>query len=51
MTQHTPADNDRTPAPTGMPRWVKICGLVASVLVAAFLALHLTGNTPSHGGH
>lgn len=51
MTQPTPAGDDRTPAPMGMPRWVKVAGLIAALLVAAFLALHLTGNTPSHGGH
>ncbi|MFC7245271.1 hypothetical protein ACFQO7_22590 [Catellatospora aurea] len=50
MTQHTAAGDDRTPAPIGMPRWVKVSGLIAVLLVAAFLALHLTGSTPAHGG-
>ncbi|WP_144128057.1 DotU family type IV/VI secretion system protein [Catellatospora sichuanensis] len=50
MTQRTP-DENHTPLPAGMPLWVKISGLIAILLVAAFLALHLTGNSPTHGGH
>ena len=32
----------------GMPRWVKVFGVVAILLVAAFVVLHLTGIAP-HG--
>jgi hypothetical protein len=31
-----------------MPRWVKVFGIVALVLVAVFIVLHLTGMAP-HG--
>jgi hypothetical protein len=27
----------------GMPRWLKICGLVAALLLVTFVALHLAG--------
>ncbi len=33
----------------GMPRWVKVWGLVALIAFVAFAVLHLTGNSPS--GH
>jgi hypothetical protein len=33
------------------PRWVKMFGLVAVILVVAFLILHLTGNGPHGHGH
>lgn len=46
MTPHRTAD-DRAPK---TPRWVKISALVAVLLVAGFLAMHLTGNIPAHGG-
>ncbi len=35
-------DEDRT------PRWVKVFGLIAIVLVLLFVVLHLTGNSPAH---
>jgi hypothetical protein len=35
-------------APPGMPRWVKVFGLVAIAILAAFALLHLTGIAP-HG--
>ncbi len=35
----------------GMPRWVKISAIVALLLAAAFAAIHLTGNMPTHGSH
>jgi hypothetical protein len=31
-------------APPGVPRWVKIFGIVLLVLVLVFVVLHLTGN-------
>jgi hypothetical protein len=33
------------------PRWVKMFGVVAIILVVAFLILHLTGNGPHGHGH
>jgi hypothetical protein len=36
---------------TGTPRWVKVFGIVALVLVLAFIILHLTGRGFSHGDH
>lgn len=34
------------------PRWVKVSGIVAAVLVALFAILHLTGNDMrQHGRH
>lgn len=50
MTRRTPSNENRTPASAGTPRWVKISGVIAMLLLAAFLALHLTGNAPAHGG-
>jgi hypothetical protein len=32
----------------GMPRWVKVFGIVAILLVLTFVILHLTGLAP-HG--
>ena len=34
---------------TGVPRWVKVFGIIAIVLVLAFVILHLTGH--GFGGH
>jgi hypothetical protein len=34
--------------PEGMPRWVKVFGIVAIVVLAAFVVLHVTGIAP-HG--
>lgn len=33
----------------GTPRWVKVFGLIAIVLIAVFVVLHLTGH--GLGGH
>jgi hypothetical protein len=33
----------------GMPRWVKVFGLIALILVLVFVILHLTGR--GLGGH
>jgi hypothetical protein len=36
---------DRRSAP-GTPRWVKVFGIIALVLVLVFITLHLTGRSP-----
>jgi hypothetical protein len=38
---HTRPDPE---APPGVPRWVKVFGIVVIVLVLVFVILHLTGN-------
>ena len=40
-------DADRE-LPPGTPRWVKVMGIIAVVLLLAFAGLHLTGNAPTH---
>ena len=38
-------------SPPSTPRWVKVFGIIAIVLVLLFVSLHLTGNSlggPSH---
>jgi hypothetical protein len=35
--------------PPGMPRWVKISGIVVGVLILLFLVLRLTGIGGDHG--
>jgi hypothetical protein len=35
-------------AENAMPRWVKVFGLIAILLVVAFIALHVAGLAP-HG--
>ncbi|BCJ76430.1 hypothetical protein CS0771_59740 [Catellatospora sp. IY07-71] len=47
MTEPRTVD-DRAPK---TPRWVKISAVVVLILAAAFIAIHLTGEIPSHGGH
>jgi len=40
-------------SPTSTPRWVKVLGIVAIVLILLFVILHLTGNgigCPPPGG-
>jgi len=39
------------PLPPGAPRWAKVFGIVAAVVVLLFLVLLLTGNTHSPGRH
>ena len=39
---------DREPT-TGMPRWVKVFGIIALVVVVLFLILLLTGGPGRHG--
>ena len=34
----------------GMPRWVKVFGIVALILLAAFAIVHLTGHGLHHHG-
>ncbi|MFI5489160.1 hypothetical protein [Micromonospora echinaurantiaca] len=49
-SRHSDDRSGRDPeAPPAVPGWVKLFGLVALVLVAAFVILHLTGLSPS--GH
>ncbi len=36
---------ERRSAP-GTPRWVKVFGIIALVLVLVFITLHLTGRSP-----
>jgi len=31
-------------APPGVPRWVKVFGIVLLILILVFVVLHLTGN-------
>ena len=31
-------------APPGVPRWVKVFGIVVGILILVFVILHLTGN-------
>ncbi len=40
-------DSDRE-SPPSTPRWVKIFGIIAIVLILALAGLHLTGNAPTH---
>ncbi len=35
-------------SPPSVPRWVKVFGIIAIVLVLLVAGLHLTGNTPTH---
>ena len=41
----TPTKPDRG-SPPGMPRWVKVFGIIAIVLILTFLTVHLTGTVP-----
>jgi len=36
-------------SPPGTPRWVKVLGIIAIILLVLFVILHLTGN--GFGGH
>jgi hypothetical protein len=35
-------------SPPSTPRWVKALGIIAIVLILAFVGLHLSGNAPIH---
>lgn len=53
-TQHTgptPNGPSRAGEPTGMPRWVKVFGIVAAVVVVLIVVMLLTGHGPGrhHG--
>ena len=48
MQQPEEEPPDRGPD-TSAPRWVKVFGITAIVLVLLFVGLHLTGHSP--GGH
>jgi hypothetical protein len=48
-------DSDGTGVPpgggpaAGMPRWVKVCALIAAVVAVLFVVLMLTGGPGAHG--
>ena len=44
-----PEPGGETDHDTGTPRWVKVFGIIALVLVFVFIILHLTGH--GLGGH
>lgn len=49
-----PDHDDRDTAPAGgpaagMPRWVKVCALIAAVAAVLFVVLMLTGGPGAHG--
>jgi hypothetical protein len=53
-----PESNEDTSVESGhgstpsTPRWVKVFGIIALILVMLFIILHLTGNNfGGHGGH
>lgn len=42
----------RRESPPSTPRWVKLFGFIAIVLVVLLVVLHLTGHSPGgHGSH
>lgn len=41
-------ESDKEDTNEGMPRWVKVFGIVAVVLLILFIVMHLTGNSPQH---
>jgi hypothetical protein len=41
-------DDPGSGATAGMPRWVKVFGIIAILFVVAFVILHVTGLAP-HG--
>ena len=43
---HSEPDNRSTSAAPGMPRWVKVSGVVVVVVIILFAILHLSG---AHG--
>ncbi len=45
-----PHKNPYRESTTGAPRWVKVFGVIAIILVVLFVVVHLTGLTPvGHG--
>jgi len=54
QTNVGPDRGSTTSTPPGTPRWVKVLGIIAIVLILLFVILHLTGNNPGcppPGGH
>ena len=49
MSEQVPEPRTTDPVHPGMPRWVKVAGIVVLVLVALFLVLQLTGLAGDHG--
>ena len=49
QTNVGPDRGSTTSTPPGTPRWVKVLGIIAIVLILLFVILHLTGL--SLGGH
>jgi hypothetical protein len=49
--KRTKADSHDRRLSTGAPRWVKVFGIIAIVLVMLFVALHLSGHGMSHMDH
>lgn len=50
MTETTETDDhDAAPPRTGMPRWVKVFGIVALALVLLFAVVSFTGIGGDHG--
>jgi hypothetical protein len=49
QTPHARATEADRSGPPGMPRWVKIAGIVVLALVLLFLVLELTGVGGDHG--
>lgn len=39
------------PSPPGAPRWAKVFGIIAAIVLAVFLVLLLTGNNHGPGRH
>jgi len=53
QTNVVPDRGSTTSTPPGTPRWVKVLGIIAIVLILLFVVLHLTGNNlgcPPPGG-
>ena len=45
IMSQTPKESGRRPLP-GTPRWVKVFGIIAIILIALFVIAHLTGISP-----
>jgi hypothetical protein len=46
---YTDSHSDTGDEPPGTPRWVKVFGIIAIILILLFVILHLTGR--GLGGH
>ena len=49
MSEPGPRSDAARQTPPGVPRWVKIAGIVVGVLLLVFLVLQLTGVAGQHG--